>query len=119
MTEQNTTEQDWIEQEKAALSTPTLFEKLPALKLVENKVTEITVDCSKKWDVYNTTDRKDNPIVKAIIPVLCAGQKMNFWLNKKNPLYRELLDLCAGKQAVMVKIMQTGSKELTKYIIVK
>ena len=123
MTEQNITAnitgQDWIADEKAALGTQTNFEKLPPLKLVENEVTEITIDCSKKWDIYNTTNMKGDKVVKAIIPVLSAGQKMNFWLNKRNPLYRELLDLCLGKQAIIVKIMQTGTQADTKYILVK
>lgn len=123
MTEHNITEnitgQDWIAEEKAALGTQTQFEKLPALKLVENEVTEITIDCSKKWEVYNTTDRKDLPVVKAIIPVLHNSERKNFWLNKKNPLYRQLLDVCTGKTTIIVKIMQTGTQADTKYILVK
>lgn len=119
MTEQNMT--NWVQEEKAELGTPieTVFEKLPALKLLENKVTEITIDFSKKFDVWNTIDLKGNPVKKAIIPVMHNGIKMNFWLNKKNPIYRELLEMAEGKTELTVKVMATGQKEKTKYIVVK
>ena len=121
MTEQNTTGQEWIEQEKAELGTPTetIFEKLPALKFQENKITEITVDFSKKFDTYDTVDMKQNPVKKAIIPVLHEGQRKNWWLNKKNPIYRELLELGKVSKTVIVKIVQTGTQQNTKYAILK
>ena len=118
MTEQNIS--DWIKQEQEELGTQEerVFEKLPALKLQENKVTEIVVDFSKKFEKYETTNMKNEKVTKAIIPVTLAGVKHNFWLNKKNPVYRELLKLGEGKTSVTVKIMQTGNKENTKYILV-
>lgn len=121
MTEQNTKIQDWTEQEKKELGvqTDTIFEKLPALKLEENKVTEITIDFSEKFKTYDSTNLKGEPIKKAIIPVLSDGIRMNWWLNKKNPMYRELLEAGEGKNTIIVKIMQTGTKQNTKYILVK
>jgi hypothetical protein len=118
---QKMTEQNWIEQEKAELGTQTetIYEKLPALKLEENKVTEITIDLKEKFQTYDTTNMKGEPVRKAIIPVLVNGQRMNWWLNKKNPVYREILDMAKGKDTLIVKIMQTGSKQNTKYILVK
>ena len=121
MTEQNIT--SWIEKEKQELGaqTETVFERLPALKLAENVITEITIDFSNKFQVYADKDMKGNPVTKAIIPVLEAGVKKNWWLNKKNPAYRQLLDL--GKEArngaLIVKILRTGQQANTKYVIVK
>jgi hypothetical protein len=119
MTEQNIT--SWIEQEKQELGTQTetVFEKLPALKLQENKLTEVSIDFSEKFKTYEAVGMKGEPVKKAIIPVSVAGTKMNWWLNKKNPTYRELLDKAAGKTTLIVKIMQTGNQANTKYIIVE
>lgn len=121
MTEQNTPGQDWKEQEIGELGAKTegVFEKLPALKFEENKVTELTLDLSQKPDTYDTVDQKSNPVKKAILKVLCNGQKMNWWLNKKNPIYREILELGKGKANLMLKIMQVGKGATTKYLIVK
>ena len=123
-TQQNETKEqneNWIEQEKNELGTQTetVFEKIPALKLEENKIVEITIDFSRKFDVWQTQDFKGNPVKKAIIPVLHDGIKKNFWLNKKNPLYRELLDLGIEKKTVIVKLLQIGSQAKTKYMLVK
>jgi len=119
MTEQNL--QNWTEQEKQELGTQaeTVFEKLPALKLEEKKITEIAIDFMEKFKTYEALDMKNQPIKKAIIPVSVAGVKMNWWLNKKNPVYRELLDLANGKTTLIVKVMQTGNKQNTKYILIK
>ena len=119
MTEQNNT--NWMQQEKTELgaSTETVYDKLPALKFEENKITEVTIDLSERFRTYDTTNMKGEPVKKAIIPVLHDGQKKNWWLNKKNPVYREILDAGEGKTTIIMKIMQTGSKQNTKYIVVK
>jgi len=127
MTEQNITqptpptEQTWIEKEKEELGTHTemVYEKLPALKFEENKITEFTVDLTEKFQTYETTNMKNEPVTKAIIPVLHNAEKKNLWLNKKNPLYREILDRGTGKTTIIMKVMQTGNKQNTKYIIVE
>lgn len=118
---QNMTNQNWTEQEKAELGTQTetVFEKLPSLKLEENKITELSIDLMEKFKTYEATDMKGQPVKKAIIPVLCNGVKMNWWLNKKNPVYREILDMAAGKTTLIIKVVQTGNKQTTKYAILK
>ena len=113
MTEQQT---NWLEQEIAELSQTqtSTFEKLPSLKLLPNKITEITVDFSKPFQKWNDSIHKST---KAIIPVTSAGQKMNFWLNVKNPLYAQLCQ--AGKSGkTTFKIIQTGTAQDTKYNLV-
>lgn len=121
MTEQNQTNQNWIEQEKNELGAQSegVFDKLPSLKLKENEITEIEIDLSEKFRVYETTNLKNQPITKAIMPVMYKGERHNWWLNKRNPIYREILDLGAGKAKLTIKVMQTGTKQNTKYIIVK
>lgn len=116
MTEQTKT---WQEQEKEALGTSQgNIERLPALKLVENTITEIVIDVSKPFSSYDTTDMKGQKVVKAIIPVVHNGDKKNWWLNKKNPTYRQILDLSAGKQQLTIKLMQVGSQAATKYVVI-
>lgn len=74
---------------------------------------------SGKFQTYETTNMKNEPVTKAIIPVLQNGEKKNLWLNKKNPLYREILDRGTGKTTIIMKVMQTGNQQNTKYIIVE
>jgi len=88
------------------------------LKLTENKIEVIEIDFSKPFETYNTTNQKGQNITKAIIPVLHNGTEKIFWLNKKNPLYREILQ--KGKEgARLFKILQTGSQASTKYVLIE
>jgi len=125
MTEQNITQQDlnknWVEEElnEMPASEESVFEKLPALKLEENKIVEVTVDLSNKFQSYHTTDMKGQPVTKAIIPILHDGEKKNWWLNKKNPIYRQILEKGKGKDTLIIKVIQTGNQANTKYAIVE
>ena len=120
MTEQNQNIQTWIEAEEAELKQmPSDFEKLESLKFEENVITEVMIDCVKPFERYDTTNMKGEPIIKAIIPVFHNNVRKNWWLNKRNPIYREVLNLCKGKTTVQVKIIRTGKAQATKYAIVK
>jgi hypothetical protein len=120
MTTPDTTLQDWTDSEMKELSNnPTNYEKRPALKLEENKLTEIVIDVSKPFEKYNTTNKKGDAVIKAIIPVLHNGEKKYWWLNKKNPTYREIVTMAKGKTSVVLKVIQTGKQENTKYAIVQ
>ena len=62
----------------------------------------------------------ENKQKKSIIKVLHEGVVKNFWLSKRNPLYRELLEI--GKQSngtAIVKVMRVGQAKATKYLLVK
>ena len=115
--ETQTNANDWLKQEAEQLNTNTNFdgEKLPALKFEESKVSEFTIDFSEKFNKYNDNENKS---VKAIIPVVEAGEKKILWLNVKNPLYSELIKAGANGQTTF-KVMQTGNQAGTKYNIVK
>lgn len=108
---------NWMDEELASFST----EKSNAtsypepLKLIENKITEVEIDFSAKFE---KKPNKLNPnTMQALIPCSVAGVKKTFWLNVANPLYHELIT--AGKAGTKkFKILKTGSKKDTRYTIV-
>jgi hypothetical protein len=91
---------------------------LPSLKFEENHIVEIEIDFTTPFQKYTTTNHKGQPITKAIIPVKLGNEKQNWWLNTKNPIYREVVKL--GKEGVRkFKVLQTGTQANTKYVLVK
>ena len=115
--ETQTTNTDWLkaEEEQLALNKPLEFEQLPSLKLVKDAITEFIVDFSKPFEKWN--DEVNNTL-KAIIPVTHENTKKNFWLNVKNPLYKEIVS--AGRNGINhFKVLQTGTAKQTKYTIIK
>ena len=93
--EEQTKTNDWLTNEEEELNKQTTFdgEKLPSLQFEENKVTAFTVDFTEPFNEWEDTENKST---KAIIPVSQGEVKLNLWLNKKNPLYKDLIH--AGKK---------------------
>src|SRR3990167_10010396 len=118
MTEQTNIQKNWIDEEIANATLPPKYEQLPALKLQPNKLVEIDIDISKPFEMWNGSDSKGKSVTKKIIPVTFNGQRMNFWLNVKNPLYRELLEKIKKGQTKF-KILQTGMQADTRYNLVE
>jgi hypothetical protein len=113
--EQNIT---WIDEEQKLNTKNFDGERLPYLKFEAGKLTEFEVDFSKKFETYHTTDSKGKPITKAIIPVTHDKVKKVWFLNKNNPIYREIL--AQGKLGNnKIAIIQIGSLADTKYQLVK
>lgn len=111
--ETQTTTLDWLakEEETFKQQTPQEYTPLPSLKLVQDDITEFDIDFTqqfKKW-----TDESDGKI-KAIIPCTHNGQKVNWWLNIKNPVYAEIIRSGRTGQTHF-KVLQTGTKKDTKY----
>lgn len=107
---------DWMIDELNELDTQTTFdgEKLPGLQFEENKIVTFTIDFSNKFEEY---DDQQNKCIKAIIPVEHKSEKKILWLNKKNPLYKDIIR--AGKIGQTVfSVNQTGSQANTKYNLV-
>jgi len=105
---------NWLEEEILQNQVPSDYEKLPSLKLLPNKLTEIEVDFNKQFEKWTDSETKTT---KAIIPVKLAGVRHNFWLNTKNPLYHQLLE--KGKMGIVkFKVLQTGTQKDTRYNIV-
>ena len=107
----------WIEDELAEQTTHTDYEELPSLKLTPNVVTEIDIDITNKFETW-TGENGDKKVTKKILPVTCNGTKMNWWLNVKNPVYKEILDSLVNG-VTKVKVLQTGTQANTKYVLVK
>ena len=108
---------EWILEENEQLDQTSNFEgeKLPALQFEENKVVTFTVDFTEKFRIY---EDKENKATKAIIPVVHKEEKKILWLNKKNPLYRELVKKGLNGETEF-KVLQTGNKQNTKYNLVE
>lgn len=108
---------DWITKEAEQLETQTNFEgeKLPGLQFEENKIVTFTVDFSEKFEEYD--DQKNN-CVKAIIPVVHKGENKILWLNKRNPLYKDLIK--AGRTGqTEFSVNQSGKQASTQYSLVE
>lgn len=115
----NETQTNWISEELKKLATPTQYEELPSLKLTPNVVAEVEVDSSKPFQEWKEKDEKGQVITtKKIIPVIVSGARLNWWLNVKNPIYREIIEAISLGQNKF-KILQTGTKKETRYNLVK
>lgn len=108
---------NWLEEEAKTFTQHLDYEELPSLKLTPNVVTKITIDFSKKFDEWNG-ENNGSPVKKKIIPVSVNGTKMNWWLNVKNPIYREIINAGASGSET-ISVLQTGTQQNTKYVIVK
>ena len=108
---------DWLtaEQQEIAKTELKQFENLPALKLEEKKIYELDIDFSKAFERWSDPI---NETVKRIIPVVYNGQRMSFWINQKNPLFREIIKLGITKQT-KIKLIRTGLAQDTRYSICK
>jgi len=114
---QTTTTNDWLNGILNTLGERKEYETKPALKLVENQLTVITVDFSKEFDKYEF-DNEGKNVTKRIIPVIHNGECKTFWLNEKNPLFRLIIEK-GIKGQTLFKVMQTGNKQTTKYVLVE
>lgn len=116
MEEQKNKEINWLQQEAEELKSTAFDEnKAPALKLEENKITEMIVDFSKPFEVWKDPDTET---IKKIIPVKVKEQDFVWWLNVKNPIYHQIVQKgVAGQKSF--KVLQTGSKQNTKYTLVE
>lgn len=74
----------------------------------------MTVDFSKPFEKW--IDNENNAI-KKIIPVRVGEVNLVWWLNVKNPVYHQIIEKGSEGQTVF-KVLQTGNKKTTKYILV-
>ncbi len=114
--EEQTTNTDWLKKEAEELKENAFDEdRLPALILEENKMVNIEIDFSVPFDKW--TD-PENGNLKKIIPVTVNDEKLVWWLNVKNPVYGQLVQKGTQGQTKF-KILQTGTKQNTRYTIVE
>jgi len=107
---------NWLDKEAEELKNTSFDEdRAPALKLEENKITEITVDFSQEFQKW---EDHENGTIKKIIPVTKEGEKFVWWLNVKNPVYGQIIQ--QGKEGKTVfKVLQTGTQANTRYTLVE
>lgn len=116
MEEQKTKETNWLNKELEETKNTAFDEdRLPALKLEENKIAEITIDFSKPFEVWKD---EESGTIKKIVPVTCKDQKLVWWLNVKNPVYHQIVQKGLQGQTNF-KVLQTGNKQTTKYALVE
>ena len=114
MTEQQT---NWLDEEAKQFTSTATYEELPSLKLQPNVIAELTIDFSVPFQTW-TGENNGKTVTKKIIPVVLAGQRMVWWLNTKNPIYKEIIT--AGRNGTkQFKVLQTGTQQNTKYVLVK
>jgi len=116
-TQQPTKEQNnWLNEELKEVKEKSFDgERKPGLQLEENKTTEITIDFSKPFDEWEDLENKT---IKKIIPVRVGEADLVWWLNVKNPIYRQIIEKGKNGQTAF-KVLQTGNKKTTKYILVE
>lgn len=89
-------------------------DRKPALQLEENKTVEMTIDFTQPFEKWKDTE---NDAIKKIIPVSIGEVDLVWWLNIKNPIYHKIIELGSKGQTVF-KVLQTGNKKTTKYVLV-
>ena len=106
---------DWLELEDQELSQSKIDgERLDGLIIEEGKLTEIEILTEHPFEKW---EDKTNNVVKVIIPVQKDGKKFNFWLNRINPLYHDLVKrLKLGQRKF--KIFRTGKMKQTRYQLI-
>jgi hypothetical protein len=113
----NEQQKTWLDVEAEKFKQHATYEELPSLKLQPNVVAELVIDFSKPFQEWNG-EQNGKTITKKIIPITFSGQKMNWWLNVKNPIYQDVIK--AGKSGQnTIKVLQTGTQANTKYVLVK
>lgn len=116
-TQKQTNIPEWILKENEQLDQKTTFtgERLPSLQFEENKIISFKVDITNPFGEYQD---KVHKCVKAMIPVESNGVRKMFWLNKSNPLYKDIIRKIKEGQ-VSFKVIQTGKDALTGYNLVE
>ena len=117
-TEEQTTEKkiNWLDDELKEVKENSFDgERKPALVLEENKTIEMTIDFSKPFEKWDDVENKS---VKKIIPIRVGEVDLVWWLNVKNPIYHQVIEKGVEGQTVF-KVLQTGNKKTTKYILVE
>jgi len=108
---------NWIEQEISKIEAEGVQfgERLPPLKLEENKVYEIEILSDNPFNDWLDPISR---VIKKIVPVIHEGEKKNFWVSTKNPIYKQLLEKCKKGQTKL-KLIRVGQGKATRYKIVQ
>jgi hypothetical protein len=110
-------QKNWLELEEEQL----LKERavMPTPKFSEGQITEVLINASQPFDSWTDPETGKR---KAIISCVSGGVECRWWLNKQNPVYKDVVRVCreaVDKGSVFVRIIQTGNGKNTKYTLVK
>lgn len=114
--ETQTQTSNWLDNETAKLeSQKKEMSDLPeGLVLKAGTLVSVEVDFSKKFEEWKD---EENNTIKAIVPVTQNGEKRTWWLNKRNPIYADLIK--RGKEGqTKFKISTIGEKKQTRYTFI-
>ena len=107
---------DWLDNEEKVLSENTFDgEMIEGLILGEGKISEFDIIVGD--EPFNRWKDESNGVIKVIIPVDKDGKKFNFWLNIKNPSYKEIIQRLKKGQRHF-KILRTGQMKQTRYNLI-
>lgn len=107
---------EWLNKETAKLESQKEQLKFPEpLILKQGTLAEIEVDFSNEFESYVD---ESNQSTKAIIPVKENGIAKTWWLNKRNPVYADLIRKGRNGQRKF-KIATMGEKKSTRYSFVE
>jgi len=114
---------DWLAKELNKTTEQTEYEKLPSPIFEEGKETILDIDISKPFDSWHDDSNNRD---KAIVPckqITSEGEtKCTWWLNKFNPVYRQIIQRAlenSDKKVLRVKVFRTGQFNNTRYTLVK
>ncbi len=115
---------NWLDEEAKNVDAQGDFgPKLPSPMFEDGKITIMNIDATKEFQKWTDPETKKT---KAIIPCLSdldgKAQKCNWWVNLKNPIYKEVIHRCkdvGDKSSVLVKILQSGTQDKTRYTLIK
>ena len=88
---------------------------IEGLILDEGKISEFDIIVGD--EPFNRWKDESNGVIKVIIPVDKDGKKFNFWLNIKNPSYKEIIQRLKKGQRHF-KILRTGQMKQTRYNLI-
>ena len=122
--EQPKQESNWLSEEAKNVDAQGDFgEKLPSPVFSDGKITIMNIDARQPFQKWTDPETKKT---KAIIPctsdVEGKAQKCNWWVNLKNPIYKDVIHRCQeveDKGGVLVKILQSGTQDKTRYTLIK
>lgn len=108
---------NWLDDEVAKLEKAKKeMSNLPeGLVLKDGTIVEVEIDFSKKFEDWHD---EENATIKSIIPVTQNGVKKTWWLNKRNPVYADVIRRGKAGQTKF-KISTSGKAKQTRYTIVE
>ena len=124
-TEQESKEgSNWLDEEAKSVDAQGDFgPKLPSPMFEDGKITIMNLNATKEFQKWTDPEtKKTKAIISCTSDVDGKAQKCNWWVNLRNPIYKEIIHRCKDakdKSGVLVKILQSGTQDKTRYTLIK